>query len=102
VTPHERVFLGLLLGHVVSYYGLRLLHRRANAFGKAVAEKGKPPGLGTFFRLIGVAVAIGIALKWDHKFNLIAVILGLMTSHIVILIETFYSSIRQTREKEGK
>lgn len=92
LTPYEHIFLGLLLGHVVSYYGLRLLHNRGKAYGKAIVEDGRPPGLGTFLRLVGAAIAILIAIKFEHKVHLIAVVCGLMTSYVVMLVDLFINN----------
>src|SRR5690625_6687890 len=52
ITPYTRVFLGLLLGGLVSLFNLWLLQRKVNAFGKAVSEKGKAMSLGTFTRVL--------------------------------------------------
>src|SRR5690625_2941631 len=85
ITPYERFFLGLLVRHVVSYYGLRLLQNRAKAFGRLAVDGKRTPGLGTFFRLIGAGVAIWLALKYEEKIHIIGVVLGLTTSYVVMI-----------------
>src|SRR5690625_7955633 len=50
ITPYERFFLGLLVGHVVSYYGLRLLQNRAKAFGRLAVDGKRTSGLGKIGR----------------------------------------------------
>lgn len=99
VTPYERFFLGLLLGHVVSYYGLRLLHNRAKAFSQAIIDEKRTTGLGTFFRLIGAGVAIGLALKFQEKIHIIGVVFGLTTSYIVMIVDYTIDAIHQSKVK---
>src|SRR5699024_872234 len=94
ITPYDRFFLGLALGHIVSYYGLRLLHNRAKAFTDAIIEEKRSLGLGTFLRLIGAGLAVWLALKYEHKIHIIGVVLGLTTSYIVMMIDYAYESIR--------
>lgn len=98
LLPYKRVILGLLLGHVVSYYSLRLLHNRAKAFGEAIVEEKRSLGLGTFLRLLGAALAIIIAMKFEHKIHIIAVVFGLITSYIVIVADYTIYSIRQQKK----
>src|SRR5690625_4773366 len=97
ITPYERFFLGLLVGHVVSYYGLRLLQNRAIAFGRLAVDGKRTSGLGTFFRLIGAGVAIWLALKYEEKIHIIGVVLGLTTSYVVMIIDYTIYSIRQSK-----
>lgn len=99
ITPFERVFLGLALGHTVSYYSLRLLHNRTKTFGQAAIEGRKILGLGTFLRLMGVAIAIFIALRFEHKIHTISVVLGLITLYIVLIIDYTIYAIQQSNSK---
>lgn len=99
ITPYKRVFLGLLLGHVVSYYGLRLLHNRAKAFGEAVVQDKRIYGLGTFLRLVGAAIAIIIAVNLEHKVHIIGVVFGLITSYVVLIVDYTIYFARQSNNK---
>lgn len=94
ITPFQRVFMGLMLGHVVSYYSLRLLHRNITRFGKAVLGEGSTVGLGTFLRLISAGIAIFIALKFEEEFHLIAVVIGLLTSYVVMFIDVTLRTVK--------
>ncbi|MEW9677026.1 ATP synthase subunit I [Lentibacillus sp. L22] len=90
-TPIPRVFLGLLLGSAVSLYNLWLLQRRMDAIGEAIVKKQKIRDISFLSRLAAVGIAIMIALHYDAYFNIIAVIIGIMTSYIVIMIDFFVS-----------
>ncbi|WP_047983785.1 ATP synthase subunit I [Ornithinibacillus californiensis] len=86
-TPYLRIFLGLLLGSAISFYNLYLLQKKTIEFTEAVATKQKARGLGTFSRLAAVALAVILSLRYEEYFNMIAVIIGLMTSYLVIMID---------------
>ncbi|PAV31361.1 hypothetical protein CIL05_01530 [Virgibacillus profundi] len=86
-TPYTRIFLGLLLGSTVSFYNLYLLQKKIVNFTDAVAKEEKSKGLGTLSRFAGAALAIIIALRFEEEINIIAVIIGLMTSYMVIMID---------------
>ncbi|MFS0673159.1 ATP synthase subunit I [Ornithinibacillus sp. 179-J 7C1 HS] len=86
-TPYLRIFLGLLLGSAISFYNLYLLQKKSIEFTEAIAKKEKARGLGTISRFAAVALAIIIALRYEEYFHVIAVIIGLMTSYLVIMID---------------
>ncbi|WP_077623445.1 ATP synthase subunit I [Sediminibacillus massiliensis] len=86
-TPYPRIFLGLLLGTVISFYNLWLMQRKIKQFGQAVVEQRSTRGIGTFTRLASAAAAVLIALQFEEYFHLISVIIGLMTAYVVIMID---------------
>ncbi|ASK62082.1 hypothetical protein CFK37_07860 [Virgibacillus phasianinus] len=86
-APYPRIFLGLLLGAIISFYNLWILQKKIYDFGEAVVKKQSARGLGTVSRFAAVALAVVIALRFEEYFHVIAVIIGLMTSYIVILID---------------
>ncbi|WP_010099437.1 ATP synthase subunit I [Ornithinibacillus scapharcae] len=86
-TPYLRIFLGLLLGSAISFYNLYLLQKKTIEFTEAVAKEEKARGLGTVSRFAAVALAVIIALRYEEYFHMIAVIIGLMTSYLVIMID---------------
>ncbi|WP_047981133.1 ATP synthase subunit I [Ornithinibacillus contaminans] len=86
-TPYVTIFLGLLLGSAISFYNLYLLQKKTSEFTEAVAKKQPARGLGTISRFAAVALAVIIALRYEAYFNMIAVIIGLMTSYLVIMID---------------
>ena len=88
-TPYLQVFLGLLLGSAISFYNLYLLQKKTIEFTEAVAKSEKPRGIGMISRFAAASLAIIIALRYEEYFNVIAVIIGLMTSYLVIMIDFF-------------
>lgn len=84
-TPYVHIFMSLLLGGAVSFYNLWLLQRKINVFGKSVAESKSVSGIGTFSRLAAVALTVLIALRFEEKFHIIAVTIGLATSYFIIM-----------------
>jgi ATP synthase protein I len=88
-TPYLRVFLGLLLGSAISFYNLYLLQKKTTEFTEAVAKSEKPRGIGMISRFAAASLAVIIALRFEEYFNMIAVIIGLMTSYLVIMIDFF-------------
>ena len=89
-TPYPSVFLGLLLGAAVSFYNLWLMQRKIEQFGQAAARQHTSRGIGTFSRLASTALAIIVALQFEELFHLIAVIIGLMTAYLVIVIDFLF------------
>lgn len=98
ITPYKRIFFGLLLGHVASYYSLRSLQRNIRKFGKAVINEGSPIGLGTFFRLIITGLAIFIAFKFEEEIHIIAVVIGLVTSYVIIVIDQIFRTVAENKK----
>jgi ATP synthase protein I len=86
-TPYLTIFLGLLLGSAVSFYNLWLLQKKIVDFTGAVANKQPVKGIGTLSRFAAAALVIIIALRFEAYFNVIAVLIGLMTSYLVIMLE---------------
>lgn len=100
-TDYPRIFLGLLLGAALSFYNLWLMQRKIKQFGQAIAEKRSARGIGTFTRLASAALAVLIALRFEEYFHLTAVVLGLMTTYVVIMIDfvLFKSRYLHTEER---
>lgn len=100
-TPYVQIFLGLLLGTSISFYNLYLLQKKVALFGDAVTNNQKVRTLGTLSRMAAAILATLIALRFDDYFQLIAVIIGLMTSYLVIMIDFALSNFKQSNKKEG-
>ncbi|CDQ18831.1 ATP synthase subunit I [Halobacillus karajensis] len=91
ITPWQPIFLGLLLGSVLSFYNLWLMQRKIRKLGEASAENHSVRGIGTFTRLASGALAVVIALQFEEYFHLISVVLGLMAAYFVILIDYLFN-----------
>ncbi|WP_368653345.1 ATP synthase subunit I [Ornithinibacillus sp. 4-3] len=91
-SPYPSIFLGLILGSVISFYNLWLMQKKIDEFAEAVEKKTRAKGLGTLARLAAVALGVIIVMRYGDYFNLIAFVIGLMTSYIVIMIDFIFSN----------
>jgi ATP synthase protein I len=89
ITPYQEWFLGLILGTVISIYSHWLLHKKVKRFTEAVAEGRKAVTLGSFSRMAAAILGVVIAMRYPETLNLYGVIIGIMTSYIVIIIDSF-------------
>jgi ATP synthase protein I len=88
-TTYQSIFLGLILGTSLSLFNLWLMARKIDKFGQAAAEGRTVRSLGSFSRMATGALAIVITMRYPEHFHLISVVIGLMTSYIVIMIDFF-------------
>jgi ATP synthase protein I len=86
-TAYKTFFLSLILGTVISVLMLWSLTRKIAKLGQAVLERKKVRTIGTLSRLALAALAAAIALKYPQYFAIVPMVLGLMTSYIVIIID---------------
>jgi ATP synthase protein I len=91
-TSYKPVFAGLLLGTGFSLMILLLLVKRSNSFDKAIAQGKKVQSLGSLSRMATAALAIMIALKYEDQFHTVSVVVGLMTTYVVIIIDYFFQA----------
>jgi ATP synthase protein I len=96
-TSYKTIFLGLILGTALSLFNLWLLAKRTDKFGEAVIKGKKPKNLGMLIRMAVAVLAVTLALDYPEYFNLYSVILGLMTSYIVIMIDFFIQSLHNRK-----
>ncbi|MDF0726613.1 ATP synthase subunit I [Cytobacillus sp. S13-E01] len=92
-TEYQPVFLGLILGTVISLYNLFVMVRKSKRFDKAFEEGKKVGSLGTLSRMASAGLAVVIALQYPDQIHLVSVVLGLMTSYIVIMIDFFFQKL---------
>ncbi|WP_431803050.1 ATP synthase subunit I [Halobacillus andaensis] len=90
-NPWQPVFLGLLLGSILSFYNLWLMQRKIKKLGESSANSMNTRGIGTFTRLASGALAVVIALQFEAHFHLISVVLGLMAAYFVIIIDYLFN-----------
>ncbi|MFA1822702.1 ATP synthase subunit I [Virgibacillus oceani] len=101
-TPYPRAFFGLLLGSAVSFYNLWLLQRKTKKFAIAAAEQGSVLGIGTFSRLAAAALAVLIALRFEEHFHMIAVVVGLGTSYIIIMLDYLLFTLKEDMNADSE
>lgn len=92
LTSYQTIFLGLIFGTSLSLFNFWLMVRKMNGFGDAVIAGKKIRSLGSLSRMATAAFAVMIALKYPNEVHLISVVLGLMTSYMVIMIDFFMQS----------
>ncbi len=85
-TDYKTIFTGYILGIITSFYCIWILHRKINTFFDRVLKQQKVRSLGTVICLSAVALAMVIALRYDDFVNIPALTVGLMTGHLVIMI----------------
>ncbi|MBY7144727.1 ATP synthase subunit I [Virgibacillus sp. NKC19-3] len=85
--PYPRVLLGLLLGTMASFYNLWMLQKKIVDFTEAVANQSSTRGIGMVSRFAAAILAVIVALRFEEYFHIIAVLIGLMTSYVVIMID---------------
>ncbi len=93
-TSYPSVFLGLIFGTSLSLFNFWLLARRMRTFGDSVIQGKKVRSLGSLSRMAVAAFAVIISSNYPEQLNLISVIIGLMTSYVVIMIDFFIHSFR--------
>ncbi|WML41649.1 ATP synthase subunit I [Neobacillus sp. OS1-2] len=93
-TSYQSIFLGLVVGTSLSLFNLWLMVRKMNQFDNAVTQGKKVRSLGSFSRFASAALAVIIAMRFPEHLHLISVVIGLMTSYIVIMIDFFIRSLQ--------
>lgn len=102
-TPYQSIFMGLILGTSISFFNHWMMIRRTSKLGEAVLEGRKMRSIGTLSRMASAVFAVYIAMEYPEVFHLISVIIGLMTSYIVILIDALISIlIRKDKQREER
>jgi ATP synthase protein I len=88
-TTYQSIFLGLVLGTSLSLFNLWLMAKKIDQMGQAAESGRRIRSLGSFSRMATGALAIVITMRYPEHFHLISVVIGLMTSYIVIMIDFF-------------
>lgn len=96
-TDHQTVFLGLILGTALSFFNLWLMVRKNHQFGEAIAQGKSVRSLGMFSRMATAVLAAMIALEYPETFHFASVIIGLMTSYLVIMIDFIIQSFHSRK-----
>ena len=98
LTDYKAMFLGLLLGSVLSYYNLWSMVRKIDQFSEAIVSGKKFRSLGTTSRFATAALIAIIAINKPDQVNLVGAVLGLMTAYVVIMIDYFIQLIVLRKE----
>lgn len=100
-TSYQTIFLGLILGTVFSMVNSWMLLNKMKKFDKSITsgKKRKHHSVGSPSRMAMAALAIVIAIKWPEYFQPAGVVVGLMTSNIVIMIDYLFHSFNVHKTK---
>lgn len=98
LSEYKAMFLGLLLGSVLSYYNLWSMVRKIDRFSEAIVSGKKFRSLGTTYRFATAALIAIIAINKPDQVNLVGAVLGLMTAYVVIMIDYFIQLIVLRKE----
>lgn len=93
-TDYQHIFLGLMLGTGLSLFNLWLLVKKTDQFGDSLLSGKKVRSLGMLSRMAAAVFAVIIAMEYPEQIHLVSVIIGLMTSYLVIMIDFFVQSFR--------
>nr|WP_274517069.1 ATP synthase subunit I [Fictibacillus macauensis] len=99
VTSYKSIFLGLTFGTLFSLYNLWSMYSKIERLGQAITTKQKVKTMGSLSRLLMGGLAVLIAMRYPHLFNLLSVVIGLMTIYIIMLIDSLSQTIRISKEK---
>jgi len=92
-TSYQTIFLGLILGTCFGFINLWMLVRKTESFDKKVQQGEKVKSLGSLSRMAMAGIAAVIALRYPEYFSVVGLVIGLMTSYIVIMIDYFYHAL---------
>ncbi|MFJ7726019.1 ATP synthase subunit I [Neobacillus sp. NPDC097160] len=93
-TSYQTIFLGLVFGTSLSLFNLWLMVRKMKQFGDSISQGKKVRSLGSFSRFATGALAVVVSMRYPEHLHLISVVIGLMTSYIVIMIDFFIHSLQ--------
>ncbi|SFE85426.1 ATP synthase protein I [Bacillus sp. OV194] len=99
VTSCKSIFLGLSFGTLFSLFNLWSMYSRIERLGQAVINQQKVRTMGSLSRLLMGGLAVLIAMRYPQFFNLLSVVIGLMTVYIIMLIDSLTKTIRTPNEK---
>lgn len=101
--PYTRVFNGLVLGGVISFYNMWLLQRKTKMLGDVVADTGEARGsLGTFSRMAAAVLGVIVAVRFEENFHIIAVVIGIMSSYLVIGLDGFTRLLSKGKDQDNQ
>lgn len=97
-TSYKTIFLGLVLGTACSLFNLWLLAKRMDKFEAALMSGRNVRSLGMFSRMATAVVAVMLALEYPEHLHFYSVIVGLMTSYIVIMIDFLMQALTNKKQ----
>ena len=92
LTDYKAVFAGLLFGMAFGYLNIGFMERRVNQVAQeallyAEGSNARMPSGKPFFRMAMAAAVIAVAFLQGTEISVIALVIGLMTHVVVIIID---------------
>lgn len=97
-TSYQTIFLGVILGTVLSFFILWSLFSKVKRLGQAIVEGRKMRSLGTLTRFALAALGVIAAIRYPELFSPVGVVIGLISTYIIIFLDFFI----QKRFSSGK
>lgn len=94
-TPYEDIFLGTILGAIISFFILWSLHSKVKRLGQAVVEGRKTTSLGTLTRFALAALGVLATIWYPELFHPIGVVIGLSLAYLIIFLDFIIQKIRK-------
>ncbi|WP_028400662.1 ATP synthase subunit I [Ectobacillus panaciterrae] len=94
-TPYPKVFLGVIIGTIVSFMSLRLVAWKTDKLLDRVEQgnekiRFKANAVSTYPRLAAMGLVIIFAVRYQHLMETWSLGLGLMTGYLVMIIDFLY------------
>ncbi len=100
ITDWKTIFAGLILGTAVGILNLWTMVTKTIKFGEAAVTGKKAKSLGTFTRMALAVLAAAIAMRYPEQFSIVAVVIGLMTIYVVVMLDFAIRNYKDSRKKE--
>ncbi len=91
-TSHKDIFLGLILGTIISFINILFLSYRVKKAGDAAVEGRKVRSIGMMQRFALAGLAVFIVFQFPDVFHLLSMIIGLMIGYIVLFIDSIITT----------
>ncbi|OSX53901.1 ATP synthase subunit I [Anoxybacillus ayderensis] len=88
--PQKKVFLSLIIGTILGLFNTWTLVRRVERLGQAVVLGKRMASLGMLSRMSAAALGTMFALRYPEYLSIVWIVVGLMTSYVVIMIDFFF------------
>lgn len=92
-TPYHDIFLGLILGTIVSFINIFILYFRIERMGQAVVEGKKVRSLGMLHRFAMAGLAVLIVTLFPDYFHMVSMVIGLMAAYLIIFIDSIFKTV---------
>lgn len=94
-SSYEKIFLSLIIGTIVGLFNTWTLIRRVERLGRAVILGRRVVSLGMLSRMAAATLGAIFALRYPEHLSIVWIVVGLMTSYVVIMIDFFFQKNKE-------